>query len=380
MYPPQHDPALDAAFMDQALALGWRGLGRTWPNPSVGAVVLGPDGRVVGRGFTEPSGRPHGEAVAFDRAGAAAAGGTLYVTLEPCSHRTLRGHVPCVERTILAGVRRVVSAMADPNPLIAGLGHALLRTAGIAVTVGVREAEAQRAHRGHVLRVTRGRPMVTLKLARTADGFVGALGPAGEGARLQVSCEEAGRWVHLQRARHDAIMVGVSTVRADDPQLTVRLPGLEALSPVRVILDSALRLPATARVVATAREVPTWVIAAETAPVEREEQLVAHGVEVMRVSAAGEGRLDLAEALRLLAMRGITRLFSEGGPTVAAELARHDLADEILLSTSPAALGGPGVPAIQPALAAALADPARYRLAGAEPLGQDRLERYERVP
>lgn len=172
---------IDRAFMARALELGARGLGQTWPNPSVGAVVVrdGPGGPVVvGEGYTQPGGRPHGEAMAFDRAGDAASGATLYVTLEPCSHRTLRGGTPCVERTVLAGVRRVVSAMTDPNPQIAGLGHALLRMAGIEVVTGVLEERAQRSHRGHVLRVTQGRPMVTFKVARTADGFAGGAGGA----------------------------------------------------------------------------------------------------------------------------------------------------------------------------------------------------------
>ncbi len=194
----------------------WRcrgaGLGRTFPNPSVGAVIVnGPVGarRIVGRGVTQPGGRPHGEAMAFDQAGEAALGGTLYVALEPCSHRTVRGGMPCLERALRAGVRRVVSAMVDPNPDIAGLGHAILKLAGCAVTVGVGGEEAARINRGHVLRVTQGRPMVTLKIAQTADGYAGALAN-GSGARLQVSCEQAGRFVHLQRAMHDA-MVGVST-------------------------------------------------------------------------------------------------------------------------------------------------------------------------
>jgi diaminohydroxyphosphoribosylaminopyrimidine deaminase/5-amino-6-(5-phosphoribosylamino)uracil reductase len=225
-------------------------------------------------------------------------------------------------------------------------------------------------------------PYTTLfrsKIARTADGFAGALDAGGQGARLQVSCELAGRWVHLQRARHDAIMVGVSTVIADDPQLTVRIPGLEDRSPVRVILDSALRLPVTAAVARTAALFPTWVVAAETAPAEPERRLAGQGVEVMRVAASAEGRLDLNEALKLLATRGITRVFSEGGPTVAAALARLGLADEVMISTAPGPLGQPGVPAFRPELAAALSDPARYRLAGEELLGHDRLERYERV-
>jgi diaminohydroxyphosphoribosylaminopyrimidine deaminase/5-amino-6-(5-phosphoribosylamino)uracil reductase len=379
--PSQKQAALDAAFMAHALALSRRGLGRTWPNPSVGAVVVnGPPGapRIVGRGVTQAGGRPHGEAMAFDQAGEAALGGTLYVALEPCSHRTVRGGMPCLERALRAGVRRVVSAMVDPNPEIAGLGHAILRLAGCAVSVGVGGEEAARINRGHMLRVTQGRPMVTLKIAQTADGYAGLL-TNGEGARLQVSCEQAGRFVHLQRAMHDAIMVGVSTVVADDPQLTVRLPGLEERSPIRIVLDSHLRIPADALLVRTAREAPTWVIAAENAPIEPERRLVAAGAEVMRVGVGEDGRLDLAAALRLLGARGLTRVFSEGGPTVGAALAEAALADEILISTSPDALGLPGVPAVRTGLASALADPARYRPLGEEMIGADRLQRLERV-
>ena len=365
--------------MRQALAFGARGQGTTWPNPCVGALVTQDmaDGPViVARGHTQPGGRPHGEANAFDRAGpSAAAGGTLYVTLEPCSHRTIRAATPCVERTILAGVKRVVSAMADPNPLFRGLGFALLRTAGIAVTTGVIEQEAQRAHRGHVLRVTRGRPMVTFKIARTADGYAG--GPGG--ARIAVSCPAANGWVHLQRAHHDAIMLGIGSVLADDPLLTVRLPGMAARSPIRIILDSHLRLPLGSQLVKTVGEVPVWVIAAETAPVERETALVAAGVEVMRVGAGADGHLDLAEALRLLGTRGITRVFSEGGPTVAEKLALAGLLDEVIVSTSPNALGQPGIVAVRPALAALLADPDLYALAETAFIGPDRFEHFTRT-
>jgi diaminohydroxyphosphoribosylaminopyrimidine deaminase / 5-amino-6-(5-phosphoribosylamino)uracil reductase len=371
----------DRAFMAHALVLSRRGLGRTWPNPSVGAVIVnGPQGhrQIVGRGVTQPGGRPHGEAVAFDQAGEAALGGTLYVALEPCSHRTVRGGMPCLERALRAGVRRVVSAMTDPNPEIAGLGHAILKLAGCAVTVGTGAEEAMRIHRGHVLRVTQGRPMVTLKIARTLDGYAGAL-KSGSGARLQVSCEQAQRFVHLQRAMHDAIMVGISTVLADDPQLNVRLAGLEDRSPIRVVLDSQLRLPVGARLVTSAREIPTWLIACEHAPIAAERQLVAAGVEVLRVSAGVDGRLDLADALQLLAKRGITRVFSEGGPTVATALAQAGLADEVLISTSPDRLGEAGVVGVQPALAAALGDPSRYRHLGDEMIGVDVLQRYERV-
>ncbi len=370
--------ALDRAFMRQALDYGARGQGTTWPNPCVGAVVTRdtPDGPVVvARGHTRPGGRPHGEAHAFDRAGDAAIGGTLYVTLEPCSHRTLRAATPCVERTILAGVRRVVAAMADPNPLFCGLGFALLRTAGVSVTTGVLEGEAQRAHRGHVLRVTRGRPMVTFKVARTADGYAGTAGRKP----IAVSCPAASAWVHLQRAHHDAIMLGIGSVLADDPMLTVRLPGMAMRSPIRIVLDSHLRLPLDSRLVQTSGDVPVWVVAADTAPVEPELALVAAGVEVMRVRAGADGQIDLGEALTLLGTRGLTRVFSEGGPTIGEKLALAGLADEVVVSTSPKPLGEPGTVGVRPGLAAMLADPDLYRLAEAGLIGHDRFERYERI-
>jgi len=370
--------AIDRAFMARALELGARGLGRTWPNPSVGAVIVGQGESgpvVVGEGHTQTGGRPHGEAMAFEQAGPSASGATLYVTLEPCSHRTVRGGTPCVERTLLAGIRRVVSAMADPNPQIAGLGHALLRMAGVEVVTGVLEEQAQRSHRGHVLRVTQGRPFVTFKVARTADGFAG--GPGG--ARLAISCPEAGAWVHHLRASHDAIMLGIGSVLADDPLLTVRLPGLERRSPIRVVLDSALRLPLDAKLVQGAAAVPLWVIAAESAPVAAEERLVAAGVEVMRVARAADGHLDLAEALRLLAFRGITRVFSEGGPTVGERLAAEGLADEVIVATSPTPLGRAGVVAVRPGLAALLADPEIYAVTETGQVGCDRFERFTRI-
>jgi diaminohydroxyphosphoribosylaminopyrimidine deaminase/5-amino-6-(5-phosphoribosylamino)uracil reductase len=313
--------------------------------------------------------------MAFEEAGLAATGGTLYVTLEPCSHRTVRGATPCVERSILAGVRRVVSAMSDPNPRIAGLGHALLRSAGIAVSVGVGGDQARRDHRGHVTRLVEGRPMVTLKIARSADGFAG--GPGG--TRVTISCPEAMGWVHLQRARHDAIMLGIGSVLADDPQLTVRLPGLEARSPVRVILDSDLRLPTDGALARTARQVPVWVICAVDAPTGREPELAAAGIEVMRVERGDGGRLEPLAALELLAQRGITRVYCEGGPSVGEALVAQGLVDEVVLSTSPRVLGVAGVPAVRPGLAAALADPARFALVEEGRIGQDAFTWFERV-
>lgn len=372
------DSASDARFMALALALSRRGLGSTWPNPSVGAVLvqhIEGEPVIVGRGLTQPGGRPHGETEALAQAGTMAAGATLYVALEPCSFSSARGGIPCVERTLQAGVRRVVSAIEDPNPRIAGLGHALLRTAGVKVEVGLLGDEAAHVHRGHFKRVRHGLPTVTFKIARTADGYAG--GPAR--ARIAVSCAEASQWVHLQRTHFDAIMLGVQTVLADDPLLNVRLPGLAHRSPVRVILDTRLRMHTDLKLVATAREIPTWVIAAEDAPTAPEKELAAAGVEVMRVARAADGHLDLRASLALLATRGITRVFSEGGPTIGEQLALQGLADEVIVSTSPHRLNAAGIIAVRPQLTAMLAAGQRFRLARERLIGDDVFRFYERT-
>jgi diaminohydroxyphosphoribosylaminopyrimidine deaminase / 5-amino-6-(5-phosphoribosylamino)uracil reductase len=371
---PVFDPELDRQFMAEALELGRANLGRTWPNPSVGAVVVS-NGAVVGRGATQPGGRPHAEATALAEAGLEAIGSTLYVTLEPCSHRSVRGGTPCLEHTLLSGVRRVVSAMDDPNPHISGIGHALLRSGGVTVQIGEGKTEALRDHRGHILRVQQGRPMVTLKLAQTADGYCA---PAG-GGRLQISGDAAMREVHLLRAAHDAIMVGVGTVLSDDPQLNVRLPGLEDRSPVRVILDSNLRLPLASALVTTARHIPVWVVTAEDAPAAAELALREQGVEIMRVGRGANSALDLAAALQLLAVRGITRIFSEGGPIVAEALMEAGLADVVIVSTADHSLGAPGVPALRPGLTAALGEHGAYSLPDRRRYGTDTFTTYERT-
>jgi diaminohydroxyphosphoribosylaminopyrimidine deaminase / 5-amino-6-(5-phosphoribosylamino)uracil reductase len=369
----QADPARDERFMALALALGERHLGITWPNPSVGALVVRFDREgplVVAQGVTQPGGRPHAERMALEIAGQAAHGATLYVSLEPCGHHGKTP--PCVDAVITAGISRVVTALEDPDPRVSGDGHAFLRRYGVAVKTGILAGEARRLHRGHILRTTKGRPAVTLKLAQTADGFAARL----SGPRLYITGERSNCRTHLIRAHADAIMVGVGTVLADNPQLNVRLPGFEDRSPVRVILDSRLRIPESAYLVRTAREVPTWVVAVEDTPVEPEHRLVAAGVEVMRVGSRA-GRLDVPEALGLLATRGLTRVFSEGGPSLGEVLMAHDLVDEFALATSSAPLGEPGVPALGPELRAALK--ARFRLASIEQLGPDRLERFERA-
>ena len=356
--------------MALALTLGRRGLGNAWPNPAVGAVVV-KDGTVVGRGWTQPGGRPHAEIEALARAGAAARGATLYATLEPCSHHGKSP--PCADAIIAAGVVRVVTAIEDPNPEVGGQGHARLRAAGVAVEVGVGAEEARRAHAGHIRRMREQRPHVTLKLAVSADAKVALAGrrPAA------ITGAAANARVHRMRAQHDAILIGIGTALADDPLLTCRLPGMAARSPVRVVLDSALRLAPTSRLAATAAQTLVWVFADQALPLH-ERPLADLGVEILRVPGAA-GRLDLAAVLRALAGRGITRLMVEGGPTVAAAFIAADLVDEVALFRSPAPIGAEGVDALEGLPLAALTRSPHLRSRGAEQIGPDTMEAFERV-
>jgi diaminohydroxyphosphoribosylaminopyrimidine deaminase/5-amino-6-(5-phosphoribosylamino)uracil reductase len=368
--------SLDDRFMALALALGRRGLGNTWPNPAVGAVVVrfdGGDPKIVGRGWTQPGGRPHAEPVALARAGDLSRGATLYVSLEPCSHHGKTP--PCVDAIMAAGIARVVSAIADPNPLVAGQGHARLSAAGIAVETGVGAAEALAAHAGHIRRIRDGRPHVTLKLALSADGKVALAGRRP----VAITSDLANAQVLLMRAMNDAILVGIGTALADDPGLTCRLPGLLSRSPVRIVLDPALRLPPTSRLVQTAGETPLWVIAAPDAPADAEARLRAAGADVLRVAVAADAPgLDLAAVLQALGGRGITRLMVEGGPTVAAALLRADLVDAAVLIHGPMVIGSDGLDALTGLpLAALTASPALVRRATAM-LGPDRLDAYAR--
>jgi diaminohydroxyphosphoribosylaminopyrimidine deaminase / 5-amino-6-(5-phosphoribosylamino)uracil reductase len=360
----------DLRFMELALGLGRRGLGRTWPNPAVGAVVVRPqaDGPViVGRGWTKPGGRPHAETQALERAGGAARGATLYVTLEPCSHY---GQTPpCADAIIAAGIGRVVSALEDPNPQVAGEGHRRLAAAGIAVEVGIGVDAARRAHAGHIRRMRERRPQVMLKLAVSADGKAGLAGrrPApitGEPARARV---------HLMRAMSDAVLTGIGTALADDPLLTCRLPGMAHRSPVRVVLDGTLRMRLDSRLVASARETPLWIISGTEGARDREQALRAAGAELLRVPSPG-GRLDLTAVLEHLAARGITRLMVEAGPILAAALLDADLVDEAALLRSSKVIGPDGIDALEGLPLTALTRSARLELIRTELVGQDTID------
>ena len=363
-------PALDLRFMQLALSLGRRGLGRTAPNPAVGAVVV-KDGVILGRGWTQPGGRPHAETEALKRAGKEAKGATLYVTLEPCSHQGKTP--PCIDAIIRSGIARVVSALEDPNPEVAGQGYARLRERGIAVEAGLEAAAAARQHAGHIRRMRDGRPQVLLKLAASADGKAGLLGrkPAG------ITGEVARARVHQMRAESDAILVGIGTVLSDDPHLTCRLPGMMEWSPVRVILDARLRIPLATSIIGTARETPTWVFTTPNASPVAEDILKAKGVEVFRVDGK-DGRLDLKAVLKALAGRGITRLMVEGGPTVAAAFIKADLVDEAALFRSPNPLGE-GIDVLEDLPLTALTKSPKLKPVASEVVGGDTLETFERI-
>jgi diaminohydroxyphosphoribosylaminopyrimidine deaminase / 5-amino-6-(5-phosphoribosylamino)uracil reductase len=360
--------AEDRRFMALALSLGRRGLGRTWPNPAVGAVIV-KDGAIVGRGWTQPGGRPHAEVEALRRAGPAARGATLYVTLEPCSHHGKSP--PCADAVIAAGISRVVSAIEDPNREVSGAGHARLRAAGISVDVGVGADEARHDHAGHISRMCRGRPHVMLKLAISADGKAGAAGRRP----IAITGEAVHERVHLLRAQSDAIMIGIGTALVDDPVLTCRLPGMEKYSPVRVIADSMLRLPLNSRLVKSVTETPVWAVAGMSAPQEVEFSLLPLGVEVLR-SLDSTDPLDLKDALRSLSAKGITRLMAEGGPRLAAAMIAADLVDEAVLFHSPKIVGPDGIDALPGAALAMLKQ--RLKLTATEAVGPDRQETYER--
>jgi diaminohydroxyphosphoribosylaminopyrimidine deaminase / 5-amino-6-(5-phosphoribosylamino)uracil reductase len=361
----------DRRYMALALTLGRRARGRTWPNPAVGAVIVR-DGVIVGRGWTQAGGRPHAEVEALRRASEAARDATLYVTLEPCSHHGKSP--PCADAIVAAGLARVVAALEDPNPKVAGKGFARLRAAGITVETGIGADEARRDHAGHIRRMREGRPQVALKLAVSADGKAGAAGRKP----LPITGGAARDRVHLMRAQNDAVMVGIGTALADDPLLTCRLPGMEKRSPVRIVLDSRLQLPMASRLLKTARETPVWIVCGPQAPGVAEAALQAAGIAVFRTIAQADGRLDLTATLRLLAGRGITRLMVEGGPTLAAALFSADLIDEAVLVRSPKTVGADGIAALAGLPLTALTRSPRLAAVSEEAVGPDLWQLFAR--
>ena len=362
----------DLAPMRAALALARRNLGATWPNPAVGCVIV-KEGRVVGRGSTQPGGRPHAETEALARAGGGAGGATAYVSLEPCSHH---GRTPpCAEALIAAGIARIVVAVEDPDPRVSGRGIARLRAAGMTVETGFCAAEASELNAGFFRRIEEGRPLVTLKLAASLDG------------RIATSAGES-RWItgpaardraHLLRATHDAVLVGTGTALADDPRLTCRLPGLASRSPVRIVIDRQLRLPATLRLLAEANEVPSWVVTLASASPSRHVELARQGVKLIPTDPDALGGIDLVAMLRRLGDEGLTRLLVEGGGRLAAALLRAGLVDRVVWMRAPLVIGGDGLPSVAALELGGLAGAPRFQLLSSEIADGDVIDTYRRL-
>ncbi|NIY74281.1 bifunctional diaminohydroxyphosphoribosylaminopyrimidine deaminase/5-amino-6-(5-phosphoribosylamino)uracil reductase RibD [Thalassospira sp. HF15] len=362
----------DRHFMRVALSLSKRGLGNVWPNPAVGCVLVSSDGTIVGRGHTQPGGRPHAERVALDMAGGLARGATAYVTLEPCSH--VGKTPPCATGLIEAGVSRVVSALTDPDPRVSGRGHDMLRAAGMQVDVGLYGDEARQVNEGFLSKAERGRPFVTLKLASTLDARSAT--SAGESQWITgPAAREAG---HLLRANHDAILVGANTVIADDPSLTCRLAGRMHQSPVRVILDRAGEVPLTAKLVETSSDVPTWLVTADNNFAELSEKFEKTPVKVIAAGCA-DGHLDLHDVMRKLADEGLTRVLVESGGKLAAGLIKAGSVDRIVHFVAPSVIGGDGKAMIAELGLNKLADAPLFKRTLTQALGQDIAITYDKI-
>src|SRR5262245_45093828 len=363
-------PEMDRRFMELALRVARRMLGRTAPNPAVGAVIADETtGGVIARGWTEDGGRPHAEGHALARAGAGARGRTMYVSLEPCSHH---GRTPpCAEAIVAAGMRRVVCAIEDPNPEIAGRGLAVLCQAGIAVDLGLCAEEARWMAAGHILRMTQDRPFVQLKIAVSGDGLIAP----GDGAPRWVTGPEARQFAHILRARADAIMVGRRTVADGNPESTCRRPGMEGRSPRRVILGAKFRTPPTARMLRTAKRVPVTIFGETGSDAPHYPE----GVEVRRMPPGPDGRLSLAVTLECLSAEGVTRVLVEGGPTIADAFLKADLVDEVVIGHGTEKLGAIGRMPVGGQGLEFLGDGDRWQTVDERSIGADRLSVHRRT-
>ncbi|WP_445808780.1 bifunctional diaminohydroxyphosphoribosylaminopyrimidine deaminase/5-amino-6-(5-phosphoribosylamino)uracil reductase RibD [Yoonia sp.] len=357
----------DARYMALALQLGRRGMGRVWPNPAVGCVIV-THGRIVGRGWTQDGGRPHAETVALAQAGEDARGATVYVTLEPCAHHGKTP--PCAEALIAAGVARVVIAVGDPDPRVAGRGIAMLEQAGIVVETGLLADQARADHAGFLSRITAARPFVTLKLAGTLDGRIAT----ASGESQWITGPEARRAVHMMRARHDAVLVGAVTLRADDPALSVRGLGITR-QPVRIVVSRAVKLPLTSQLAQTARQSPVWICHGAEADVA---DWLALGA-VSLPCAVRAGQVEPEAMMQALASAGITRLFCEGGGMLAASLLGAGLVDDLVVMTAGCAIGAEGTPALAAMGIGRLADAPRFALHDLARLGDDVMTHWRRV-
>lgn len=362
----------DIDYMKIALNMGARMLGQVAPNPAIGCVIV-KHGVIVGRGVTQAGGRPHAETQALAQAGELARGATAYVTLEPCSHHGKTP--PCSEGLINAGIARVVATMEDPDPRVSGKGFAMLKAAGIEVVSGVLAEEAAFQQEGFLKRVKHGRPMFTLKLASTLDGRIAT----ESGESRWITGETARQYVHTLRATHDAVMVGIGTVLADDPELTCRLPGLEHSSPIRIVVDRQLNIPMKGKLAITANEKPCWVITREKSDTGKIKELEKRGITVLTVPTNDDGYIDLGVAARKLGEQGLTRVLVEGGAYLAAALIKDGVVDRLEWITSPSLIGDDGKPSLKPMGVETLAQRHQFKPYACKMLGNDRLESFVRA-
>lgn len=323
--------------MAHALSLGQRGLGRTWPNPAVGCVIV-QGNLIVGRGWTQPGGRPHAEVMALAQAGQGARGATAYVTLEPCAHHGKTG--PCVDALIAAGITRVVTALTDPDPRVSGKGHASLRAAGIAVTENILSDKARAANAGFLKRVTKGLPLITLKLGLTLDGRIAT----ATGQSRWITSPQSRRAVHALRLNHDAVLVGAGTARTDNPDLTVRDLGATH-QPIRIVLDARLSHDPQSRLGQTAKQSPVWLCHTDHAPEDARKAWQHTGATLIHCAANGP-HINLTDAMQRLATLGLTRILCEGGATLAAALINEGLVDDLITFTAGKLIGASGSPAL----------------------------------
>ncbi len=361
---------LDCSWMRLALALGDRGLGRTWPNPSVGCIIVSGN-RAIARGRTGSGGRPHAESVALGRVKGSLAGATAYLSLEPCSHTGKTG--PCAELLARSGIGRVVTAIVDPDERVAGTGHRLLENAGVTVQTGCLGEEAVRSHLGFLLRTLGNRPMVTLKLAHSLDGS--AATAAGESK--WISGPASRRLVHVMRLRHDAVLVGKGTAVSDDPRLTPRDTGDDHV-PVRIVLDTTLSTSPDSRLGRSAGSGPVWLCHGDTASPTRQDAWRVTGAETIECVTSEGGGLDLRDVMARLAARGITRVLCEGGPTLAASLVEAGLVDRIAGFSAGLVLGSESRSMIGPIDCHRIADAPRFVLHHQRRVGDDVLTVWSR--
>lgn len=368
-------PDTDLRHMRHALTLAGRNLGVTWPNPSVGCVIV-KNGRIVGRAVTARGGRPHAETLALAQAGEDARGATLYVTLEPCRHH---GQTPpCAESILAAGIARVVAACEDPHPEMRGRSLRRLAEAGLEISSGVAEQEAEEVNAGFFSVQRRGAPLVSLKLATALDGRM----TTGDPGNPWITGEPARAFGHLLRSRHDAILTGIGTALADDPLLTCRLPGLESRSPVRVLLDRRLRLPPESKLLNSLGAAPLWIAAApEALESEKADALRKSGVTLLSCTMSGQ-EFALPELLQLLAKRGITRLLAEAGPRLSGSFLEQRLVDRLYWFRAPVVIGGGEKAAARGIMdkttVANESQMPHFVRVEARPLGRDLLEIYRK--